>query len=78
MSSEQDSATSNALEFDIGSDHIVIQRRYEAAGAINDLFIAIWFLIGSVFFFYEALTYDGTWLFVLGSAQLMIKPILSQ
>lgn len=72
----QDQQTSNALEIDIGSDHIVVQRRYEVAGAVNDLLIAIWFLIGSFFFFDESLTYSGTWLFVVGSAQLMIKPMI--
>lgn len=35
---------------DIGQRHIIIQRRYEALGALNDLLIAIWFLIGSFFF----------------------------
>lgn len=68
--------TTSTLEIDIGSDHIVIQRRYEAAGAVNDLLIAIWFLIGSFFFLNESLTYSGTWLFILGSAQLMIKPLI--
>ncbi|MCO4784372.1 YrhK family protein [Marinomonas atlantica] len=58
------------------SDHIVVQRRYDVAGAINDLLIAIWFLIGSFFFLSESLTYSGTWLFIVGSAQLMIKPII--
>ncbi|SJN21301.1 hypothetical protein CZ794_03185 [Psychrobacter sp. JB385] len=61
---------------DIGQEHIVIQRRYEALGAFNDLLIAIWFLIGSFFFLNESLTQDGTWLFIVGSAQLIIKPLI--
>ena len=61
---------------DIGQRHIVIQRRYEALGAFNDLLIAIWFLIGSFFFLNESLTQDGTWLFIVGSAQLIIKPLI--
>ncbi|MEL0630892.1 YrhK family protein [Psychromonas aquatilis] len=56
--------------------HVVIQRRYEALGAINDLFIAIWFLIGSFFFLNASLVESGTWLFIVGSAQLIIKPLI--
>jgi len=67
---------SKKLDVDIGQDHIVIQRRYDALGAVNDLLIAIWFLIGSFFFLKESLTTDGTWLFILGSAQLLIKPLI--
>ena len=67
---------SKKLDVDIGQDHIVIQRRYDALGAMNDLLIAIWFLIGSFFFLKESLTTDGTWLFILGSAQLLIKPLI--
>ena len=37
------------IDVDFGNDHIIIQRRYEALGAFNDLLIAIWFLIGSFF-----------------------------
>tara|TARA_B100001059_G_scaffold236426_1_gene286853 strand:+ start:2194 stop:2457 length:264 start_codon:yes stop_codon:yes gene_type:complete len=62
------------LDVDIGKKHIVIQRRYEALGAFNDLLIAVWFLVGSFFFLNESLIESGTWLFIVGSAQLIIKP----
>lgn len=64
------------LELDLGREHIVIRRRYEAVGAVNDLLIAIWFLIGSFFFLSNSLVERGTWLFIAGSAQLLIKPAL--
>jgi hypothetical protein len=64
------------LDIDIGMQHIVIQRRYEALGAFNDLLIAVWFLIGSFFFLSQSLVDSGTWLFIVGSAQLIIKPVL--
>ena len=64
------------LELDLGQEHIVVQRRYEAVGALNDLLIAIWFLIGSFFFLSNSLVERGTWLFIVGSAQLLIKPAL--
>lgn len=68
--------SNQALELDLDQEHIIIQRRYEALGAFNDFLIALWFLIGSVFFLKDALVIDGTWLFILGSSQLMIKPII--
>jgi len=64
------------LDVDIGHRHLVIQRRYEALGALNDLLIAIWFLVGSVFFLNQSLAESGTWLFIVGCVQLLIKPAL--
>lgn len=64
------------LELDIGREHVIIQRRYEAASALNDLLIAIWFLIGSFMFLSNSLQERGTWLFIVGSIQLLIKPLL--
>ena len=64
------------LELELGQERIIIQRRYEVLGAINDLLIAIWFLIGSFFFLSNSLEDRGTWLFIVGSIQLLIKPIL--
>ncbi|GAB6909090.1 YrhK [Desulfosarcina cetonica] len=64
------------LDVYLGHRHIVIQRRYEALGALNDLMIAIWFLIGSFFFLNQSLVESGTWLFIVGCIQLLIKPVL--
>ena len=66
----------NPMELDLGQKHIITQRRYEALGAINDFLIAVWFLIGSFFFLNDSLIQSGTWLFIAGSAQLLIKPVL--
>ncbi|RBO83316.1 YrhK family protein [Marinomonas aquiplantarum] len=66
----------NQFDIQLGQKHLIVQRRYEAIGALNDLLIGIWFLIGSFFFLSDALVEDGTWLFILGSAQLLIKPAI--
>lgn len=71
-----DKGISRELDVDLGHRHIVIQRRYEALGAVNDLLIAIWFLIGSIFFLNQSLVESGTWLFIAGCIQLLIKPVL--
>lgn len=64
-------------EIDLGAEHIVIERRYRALGALNDLLIAITFLIGSFFFFFDKLMTDGTWLFVTGSLLLLLRPAIT-
>ena len=60
----------------IGHEELVIRKRYEVLSIGNDLLIAIWFVLGSVLFFSESTTVAGTWLFLLGSIQLMIRPLI--
>jgi len=36
----------------------------------------VWFIIGSVLFFNESTTTAGTWLFLAGSVELLIRPII--
>jgi hypothetical protein len=64
------------LIFTMGHEEVVIRRRYEVLSIINDILVAIWFLVGSILFFSEATTYAGTWLFVLGSVELLIRPMI--
>ncbi|MGB2079599.1 MAG: YrhK family protein [Vibrio sp.] len=68
--------TNDELDIDIGKNRIKVYRRYEALGALNDLLIAIWFLIGSFLFLNQTLMESGTWLFIVGSAQFLIKPVI--
>ena len=62
------------LTLKIGHEQLTIRRRYETLSILNDFLIGIWFLIGSFFFLNESLVTDGTWLFIIGSAQLLIRP----
>lgn len=55
---------------------VVIQERYEWLHIVNDLMLGLWFIVGSFMFFSDKWTYWGTWLFVAGSAQMMIGPLL--
>lgn len=64
------------LTFRIGPDELVIRRRYEAASILNDIMIALWFVVGSVMFFSTAWEVTGTWCFLLGSVQLLIRPAI--
>ena len=59
----------------LGHEELLI-RRYETLSITNDFMIAVWFLVGSVFFLDNSMITDGTWLFILGSGQLAIRPVL--
>ncbi|MBF4607302.1 YrhK family protein [Curtobacterium sp. VKM Ac-1393] len=38
--------------------------------------VAVWFIVGSVLFFSESTSTAGTWLFLVGSVQLLIRPVI--
>lgn len=63
-------------EIDLGSDRIVIEKRYRALSALNDLLIGIWFLAGSIMFFDDSLMTLGTGFFVVGSIELILRPVI--
>lgn len=65
-----------AITLSLGPSELVIRGRYETLSIVNDLLIAVWFLIGSILFFFEYTLTIGTWLFVLGSAQLLLRPAI--
>lgn len=65
-----------SLTLHLGPEELVIRRRYETLSIANDFLIALWFLLGSVFFLYPSLEKPAVWLFIIGSAQFMIRPTL--
>lgn len=75
------SATSDSLsraakpiEVRAGHRELVIRGRYETLSIVNDILIGLIFLVGSILFFQDATVYAGTWLFVLGSALMLVRP----
>lgn len=64
------------LVLTFGHEELVIRRRYEVLSIINDILIALWFIAGSILFFSEALTTLGTWFFLIGSVELLIRPAI--
>ncbi|OQO89586.1 YrhK family protein [Saccharomonospora piscinae] len=64
------------LVLTLGREELVVRHRYEVLSIGNDLLIALWFLAGSVLFFWESTATAGTWLFVLGSLQLAGRPAI--
>ena len=53
-----------------------MRQRYEIMSIANDILVGMWFVIGSIFFFYDSLAYAGTWLFVIGSVEMLIRPVI--
>lgn len=64
------------LEINLGEYELFFKQRYTILSYTNDILLGLWFLIGSVFFFWESTKTAGVWLFVLGSIQLIIRPII--
>ncbi|MGH8869438.1 MAG: YrhK family protein [Actinomycetes bacterium] len=60
----------------VGHDELVLRHRYEALSIVNDVLIAGWFATGSILFFQESTTRLGTWMFLIGSIQLGIRPLI--
>ena len=64
------------LEITLGHDELVISRRYETLSILNDLVIALFFVVGSVLFFFPDLATAGTWCFLLGSIEFLVRPAI--
>lgn len=60
----------------VGDEVLVIDDRYETASIVNDVLIAVWFTLGSVLFFSESTHIPATWLFLVGSVQFLIRPLI--
>ncbi|WP_346845985.1 YrhK family protein [uncultured Rothia sp.] len=68
------SSKNTDVHIKIGHDELVIRGRYETLSIINDVLIGVIFLIGSFFFFSDSTMVMGTWLFVVGSILMLIRP----
>ncbi len=68
--------TDSDLTIRIGQDELIVRQRWEVASIANDILIAVWFVIGSILFFWESTTFAATWFFLVGSIQLLIRPAI--
>src|SRR5690625_4640454 len=64
------------LTLHIGRDELILRQRYEVVSIANDILIALWFIVGSILFFAPDLTTAGTWCFLAGSVELLIRPLI--
>lgn len=66
----------NPLTLRFGHEELIIRRRYEVLSIINDFFIAIWFLVGSILFLFPEYERAAVWLFIVGSFQFLVRPTI--
>lgn len=74
--SMHDAEGTHDLVVRLGRDELVIRRRYEVVSIVNDVLIGLWFLVGTILFFDDATVYYGTWLFLIGSIEMLIRPTI--
>lgn len=67
---------SGTLTLHIGREEVALRRRYEVASILNDILVAVWFIVGSVMFFSDDWTVTGTWCFLIGSIELLVRPVI--
>ncbi|WP_019855581.1 YrhK family protein [Actinopolyspora mortivallis] len=76
MNQYPDPSSSTPLVLRIGHEELLVRRRYEALSIANDILVALWFAAGSVLFFWESTSTTGTWLFLVGSIELAVRPVI--
>jgi hypothetical protein len=64
------------LVLHIGREELTIRQRYEVVSILNDILVGCWFLVGSVLFFYPAHERLAISLFVVGSIEMLIRPLI--
>lgn len=60
----------------LGRRVIVLNHRYEALSILNDIFIGVFFTVGSVLFFFSDLENWAITMFVLGSIDFLLRPVI--
>lgn len=65
------------LMIHLGPEELIIHNRYQVLSIVNDILIGIWFLVGSVMFLSSSWTKTGTYLFIAGSVEMLIRPAIS-
>ena len=64
------------IDLPAGKYAIFFNKNYKFISIANDLILGLEFTIGSILFFFESTMTAGTWLFLIGSVQLLSRPVL--
>ena|SRR5690625_1420095 len=60
----------------LGRRTLVLNHRYELVSILNDIFIGIFFAVGSVLFYFSELQNWAITMFVLGSIDFLLRPVI--
>ncbi|MDX2377956.1 YrhK family protein [Microbacterium sp. LRZ72] len=66
----------NDLALPLGADELVIRNRYEALSITNDAIIGVLFVAGSILFLWPSTSTIAAWLFIVGSVQFLLRPVI--
>lgn len=69
-------STHHDLTIHIGHDELVIRQRYEVLSIANDILVGLWFIVGSILFFFASTGTLAIWLFLIGSIEMVIRPMI--
>ncbi|SDK15936.1 YrhK family protein [Sediminibacillus albus] len=64
------------VDIQMGKFQLFFNKKYRFISLANDLSLGLWFLIGSILFLFKHTQTIGTIFFILGSAQLLGRPVL--
>jgi hypothetical protein len=65
-----------SITLQLGDQEIVLRQRFELLSILNEIGIFIFFTVGSIAFYWHELFNVGVTLFVIGSVQLGIRPLI--
>ncbi|MBU9673920.1 YrhK family protein [Planococcus sp. CP5-4] len=73
---QQDENDRSEIEFSSKNHELIIRNRYKFYYNINDVLIAVWFILGSVLFFWKETETIAIWFFLFGSIELLVRPLM--
>ncbi|MDD9205644.1 YrhK family protein [Georgenia sp. 10Sc9-8] len=69
-------AEDHPVQLPLGHEKVVIDNKYETLSIINDVLIAVFFVAGSIMFYFESLQTEATTMFLLGSIDFLLRPVI--
>ena len=58
------------------AQHSRIYKNYEIVHVVADFIAGLTFVLGSIFFFFPPLVFEGDWMFLIGSILFAAKPTI--
>ena len=66
----------NTYEVEVGKHILFFNKNYQYIFILNELLLGIEFTVASIFFLFSSTKTAGIIIFIIGSVQLLIRPIL--
>jgi hypothetical protein len=76
MDVSQNKENQKFSQIKIGKYEIFFRKNVGILDTVNNLMIALWFLLGSILFFFESMEIVRICLYIVGSVQLLVRPTI--